>query len=103
MLSDRLVIINKGEIIAKGTLEEVRSSADEKFRVVMEGDSHGLLELNNGCRTVKFGNKQIIYIKDENEALDMVRIALNQGLKAEVAVVTLEDVFVRLVGGTEEN
>lgn len=99
MVSDRLAIIHEGTVIAEGTPERIKCLAKEKFRVVVEGNlsSLGLAENNN--RVVKFGSKWIIYIKDENEALEIVRTALKKGLKAETAPITLEDVFVKLVGG----
>ncbi|MGA2768954.1 MAG: ABC transporter ATP-binding protein [Candidatus Bathyarchaeia archaeon] len=102
MLSDRLAIINKGNVIAEGTLEEIKGLAKEKFRVVVEGNLHDLT-LENHNHTSKFGNKQIIYVAGEDEALEFVRTALKRGLRAETARITLEDVFVKLVGGTEEN
>jgi ABC-2 type transport system ATP-binding protein len=102
MLSDRLAIINKGNVIAEGTLEEVKGLAKEKFRVVVEGNLHDFT-LENRNHTSKFGNKQIIYVAGEDEALEFVRTALKRGLRAETARITLEDVFVKLVGGTEEN
>ena len=57
----------------------------------------GLTENNN--HTVKFGSKHIIYVKNEDEAIELVGKALKKGLKAETAPVTLEDAFVGLVGG----
>jgi len=101
MISDRLAIINKGKVIAEGTLGEIKGLAKEKFRVVVEGNSKNAKLLQNNNRVVKFGGKQIIYLKDENEAIELVKIALKKGLKAETAPITLEDVFVKLVGGEE--
>jgi ABC-2 type transport system ATP-binding protein len=102
MLSDRLAIINKGNVIAEGSLEEVKGLAKEKFRVVVEGNLHDLT-LKNHNHVSKFGNKQIIYVGDEDEGLELVRTALKRGLRAEIARITLEDVFVKLVGGIEDN
>jgi len=101
MVSDRLGIVNRGEVVAEGVLEEIKSLAKEKFRVIVEGNLKdlGLPPENN--RIVKFGNKQIVYIKDEDEAIALVGTALKKGLKAEAAPITLEDVFVKLVGGRE--
>jgi ABC-2 type transport system ATP-binding protein len=100
MLSDRLAIIDKGNVVADGTLDEIRSLAKEKFRVVVEGNHHDLvLETNSHT---KLGNKQIVYVADEDEALELVGTALKKGLKAEAARITLEDLFVRLVGRGEE-
>jgi ABC-2 type transport system ATP-binding protein len=101
MISDRLAIINKGQVVAEGTPKEIKGMTKEKLRVVVEGSPKDLKLLQNSSRVVSFGGKQIIYLKDENEALELVKTALKKGLKAEVAPVTLEDVFVKIVGGEE--
>jgi ABC-2 type transport system ATP-binding protein len=97
MVSDRLAIINGGMVVAKGSPEEVKGLATEKFRVVVRGK---LKPLKAGYEVVRFGDKQIIYVNREEEALDLVRAVLKQGLNAEAAPVTLEDVFVKLVGAS---
>ena len=102
MLSDRLAIINKGTIVSQGTLDEVKSLAKEKFRVIVEGNLNNLM-LQNQDQNSKFGNKQIIYVDDEDRGLEIVRTAFKKGLRAEIARITLEDVFVKLVGGIEDN
>ena len=38
MISDRLAIVNKGEVIAQGTVEEIKALSKERFRVVVEGN-----------------------------------------------------------------
>ena len=97
MVSDRLAIINGGNVVAKGNPEEVKRLVTEKFRVVVRGK---LDSLKADYETVKLGDKQIIYVNSEDEALDLVRKVLKKGLNAEAAPVTLEDVFVKLVGGS---
>jgi ABC-2 type transport system ATP-binding protein len=101
MISDRLAIINKGKVVAEGTPEEIKGLAKEKLRVKVEGNLKDVNLLQNNNRVVKFGDKQIIYLKDENEAIELVKTALEKGLKAEIAPVTLEDVFVKIVGSEE--
>jgi len=101
MVSDRLAIVNRGEVAAEGTLDDIKGLAREKFRVVVEGDLRDLGLSQNNNRVLKFGNKKIVYVKNEDEALELVGKALKNGLKAETAPITLEDVFVKLVGGEE--
>jgi len=102
IVSDRLAITSKGKVIAEGAPEQIKRLAKEKFRVVVEGSlsSLGITESDN--RVSRFGSKWIIYLEDEDDALEIVRTALRKGLKAETAPVTLEDVFVKLVGGEAE-
>lgn len=40
-----------------------------------------------------------MYVKTQDEALEVLKTALKMGLRAEASPVTLEDVFVELVGG----
>ncbi|MGB9683596.1 MAG: ABC transporter ATP-binding protein [Candidatus Bathyarchaeales archaeon] len=100
MVSDRLAIIHKGELIAQGTIEEIKSLTKEKFRVVVEGKSLKTLDkFISNHSSVSFGSKRIIYIDNGDEAIELVKKALKNGLKAEASPITLEDVFVKLIGG----
>ncbi|MBS7633393.1 ABC transporter ATP-binding protein [Candidatus Bathyarchaeota archaeon] len=99
MVSDRLAIIHKGSVVAEGSPDQIKKMTKEKFRVVIEGDLKALGLSENGNHVARFGNKNVIYIKDEDEAVELVAKSLKMGLKAETATVTLEDAFVKLVGG----
>ena len=99
MVSGRLAIINKGSVIAQGTPDEINNLTREKFRVVFDGSIDGLNIIESENKMVKFGSKIIIYLRDEDQALEIMKSALKKGLKAEVSPITLEDVFVKMVGG----
>jgi len=96
IVSDRLAIINKGAVIAEGRPDEIKSLTQEKFRVVVEGQ---LKELSTYGEVAKLGDRNIVYVKTENEALQLLKSTLKKGLRAEASPITLEDVFVKLVGG----
>jgi ABC-2 type transport system ATP-binding protein len=96
MVSDSLAIINKGNVIAKGRPDEIKSLAKEKYRVVVSGHFD---KLSDYGEVAKLGDRNIVYVKTENEALDLLKATLKMGLRAEASAVTLEDVFVKLVGG----
>ena len=99
MVSDRLMIIHKGLMVAQGTPDQIRQRISDKYRIIVEGDLGDLELTQSHNHTVTFGNRHIVYVRDEGEALQLVEKALRKGLKAEAARVTLEDAFVRLVGG----
>jgi len=98
MVSDRLAIINEGKVVAEGTPNEIKGLVKEKYRVVVEGDFDGLSEYGE---VMNIGDKHIVYVKSEEAALQLLKDTLKRGLRAETSPVTLEDVFVKLVGGTE--
>ena len=96
MVSDRLAIVNKGSVVACGSPEEIKGLVKEKFRVVINGD---FKQLSNFSETARMGDRNIVYLKTQDEAIDLLRTCLKMNLRAETSPVTLEDVFVKLVGG----
>jgi ABC-2 type transport system ATP-binding protein len=100
-VSDRLSVIDHGTVVAEGTLQEIRGLAKEKYRVVVEGKPEDISALQIYCRTAKFGTRQIFYFKTEDDALEFTQAALKRGLKAEIGLTTLEDIFIELVGDKE--
>jgi ABC-2 type transport system ATP-binding protein len=96
MVSDRLAIINKGTVISEGSPSEIKGLAKEKYRVIVEGQFD---QLSSYSEVAKLGDRNIIYVKTQDEALELLKSTLSMGLRAEASQVTLEDVFVKLVGG----
>jgi ABC-2 type transport system ATP-binding protein len=100
MVSDRLAIINKGTVIANGRPEEIKALTQEKYRVVVEGNFERLSDFGEVAR---LGDRNIVYVKTQNEAIELLKTTLKMNLRAEASPVTLEDVFVKLVGGINNN
>lgn len=96
MVSDRLAIINKGEVIANGRLDEIKGLTQEKYRVVVGGKFEKLSDYGD---VAKLGDRNIVYVKTQNEALELLKETLKMNMRAEASPVTLEDVFVKLIGG----
>jgi ABC-2 type transport system ATP-binding protein len=96
MVSDRLAIINKGNVIAQGRLDEIKGLVKERYRVIVNGRFD---KLSDYGEVTKMGDRLIAYVKTEGEALELLKTALKLKLRAEASPITLEDVFVKLVGG----
>ncbi|MEM2975179.1 MAG: ABC transporter ATP-binding protein [Candidatus Bathyarchaeia archaeon] len=94
MVSDKLAILNKGEIIASGSPEEIKTLVEERFRIVVDGDHEFLSSYNSA----KIGDKTIVYVKTQEEALSLIERVFKKDGRAETAPITLEDIFVKLVG-----
>jgi len=100
IVSDRLAIINEGNVIATGRLDEIKALTQEKYRVVVEGKFE---RLSNYGEVTKLGDRNIVYVKTQDEALELLKTTLKMHLRAEASPVTLEDVFIKLVGGTNNH
>lgn len=100
MVSDRLAIVNKGSVVACGTPEEIKGLVQERFRVVVNGEFKELPSLGE---VAKLGDRNIVYLKSQDETIDLLKACLKMNLRAEASPVTLEDVFIKLVGGLNNN
>lgn len=96
MVSDRLAIMNRGSVVACGRPDEIKELVQEKFRVVVNGDFE---QLSSFGEVAKLGDRNIVYVKTQDEAIELLKASLKMNLRAEASPVTLEDVFVKLVGG----
>ena len=100
MVSDRLAIMNKGSVVACGRPDEIKSLVKERFRVVMNGS---VKQFSSYGEVAKLGDRSIVYLQSQDEVIDLLKHALELNLRAEASPVTLEDVFVKLVGGLNGN
>jgi ABC-2 type transport system ATP-binding protein len=96
-LSDDLAIIDRGHVLAKGNPREVKErNVGPKTRVdVTQGFT--LEELSSYGRTIKAGNLLRVFTSDE-VASEISREALRRKVPISISPVTLDDVFVELVG-----
>lgn len=97
-LSDDLAIVDRGHVLAKGNPREVKErNIGPKTRVdVTFGFSYE--ELSSYGRTIKAGNILRVFTNDD-VAQEIGREALRRRVPISISPVTLDDVFVELVGG----
>ncbi len=96
-LSDDLAIIDRGHVLARGNPREVKErNVGPKTRVDV---THGFTfeELSTYGRTIKAGNLLRVFASDE-VAQEISREALRRKVPISISPVTLDDVFVELVG-----
>jgi ABC-2 type transport system ATP-binding protein len=101
-LSDELAIIDHGRMLASGTPAEVCSKhLGSKIRVdVASGFTEAELEAYG--KVIKFGNLSRVFV-DEQTAEKISKEALTRKASISISPVTLDDVFVEIVGaGIEE-
>jgi ABC-2 type transport system ATP-binding protein len=96
-LSDELAIVDKGRVVAQGTPLEVRSRhSSSKIRVdVLDGFNPE--ELVAYGKVVRAGNVNRVFL-DETAGRELSSEALRRKATISIAPVTLDDVFVELVG-----
>ena len=111
MYADRLVMLNRGRVVAQGTVDELRRSVGGGVVELVVDDVGRAVRVINGVgglgiRDVNIdGGRSIVRIIVDNaeEALPMIITALKDAgvkvTKASMSKPTLDDVFLKYTGG----
>ncbi len=98
MLSDYIVIIDRGVIVAQGTIQDLRRVIPQNIRVDIARDGLGTEALLPYGSVVDTGVGTLRVFTFESAARDLSELAIKRNLSFTVSPVTLDDVFIRLVG-----
>jgi ABC-2 type transport system ATP-binding protein len=103
MLSDNLIMINKGKIVASGTLSELRMLLEHRFKVILRGVK-GIegTKFERYGEILTIGDRLVIYPINEEKLKQLVADASARGFMVEVRPTSLEDVFTKLLGEKHE-
>jgi ABC-2 type transport system ATP-binding protein len=95
-LSGRLALIEKGRLVLEGTPAELRARVRYPFRVILRGTvPDGELERYGKVSPIEGG---YLVFTTEEEARELARWALERGLHLSMGPVSLEDIFIDVVG-----
>jgi ABC-2 type transport system ATP-binding protein len=99
MLSDYIAIIDRGAMIAQGTIQELRRVIPQNIRVDIARDGLDVDSLKSYGSVVDTGAGMLRVFTFESAVRELSELALRKNLTFTVSPVTLDDVFVYLVGG----
>jgi ABC-2 type transport system ATP-binding protein len=102
VLSDNIVIIDNGQIIAKGTIKELRRIIPENTRIDISRDNMDTELFKSYGSVVDSGTNTIRIFTYESAVKEVTELAIKKNLSFTVSPITLDDVFLSLVGGIEE-
>jgi ABC-2 type transport system ATP-binding protein len=102
MLSDHIVIVDNGSIIAQGTIQELRKVLPHNTRVDIAKDGLDSDALKTYGSVVDTGAGMLRVFAYESAVRDLSELAMRRNLPFTVSPVTLDDVFVFLVGKEAE-
>jgi ABC-2 type transport system ATP-binding protein len=102
VLSDNIVIIDNGQIIAKGTIKELRRIIPENTRIDISRDNMDTELFKSYGSVVDSGTNTIRIFTYESAVKEVTELAIKKNLSFTVSPITLDDVFLSLVGGIED-
>jgi ABC-2 type transport system ATP-binding protein len=101
ILSDRMAILDEGVVKAVGDLQDLVAKVRFPFRVSVQGGGLRPEVLGAYGPTSRAGDRYVVFT-DRHGAEELTKRALEKRLRAVAGPVTLEDVFVQLVGKEAE-
>jgi ABC-2 type transport system ATP-binding protein len=102
VLSDYIVIIDKGAVVAQGTIQDLRRVIPQNTRIDIAKDGLDREALEPYGLVVDTGAGMLRVFTFESAVRDLSELALKRNLPFTVSPVTLDDVFVHLVGSISE-
>ena len=100
-LSDNLVIINRGKVVASGTPQSVKSAITQRSTRVDVNSKFTQSELSRYGRVVSIAGRFRVLV-DEEGARSLGDEAVARGASIAMSPVSLDDVFVDIVGEAEK-
>jgi len=103
VLSDHLVIIDRGKVVAQGTVSDLRKVIPHNTRVDIAKDGLDADALSAYGSVTDTGAGMLRVFAFESAVRELSELAIRRNLPFTVSPVTLDDVFVYLVGKMEVN
>jgi ABC-2 type transport system ATP-binding protein len=100
-LSSRLVLIERGRVMLEGSPADLRGRVRYPYRVTIQG-SYPRAELEPYGRVSEIEGGYLVFAREE-EAREVARQALERGVRLSMGPVSLEDIFLDVVGRSIES
>src|SRR6476646_6612006 len=104
-LSDEIAIIDKGVVVQSGTIRSLKDKVPQNIRIDISKDGADIELLKSFGSVVDTGGSLMRIFTYESSIQELSRIAMKKNLFFSVSPITLDDVFIYLVGSKsdEEN
>jgi len=103
VLSDDIVIIDKGIVIAQGTISDIRNKIKENIKIEISKSGIDMETLKSYGSVIDTGADILKLFTFESNIQELSGIAIKKNLFFKVSPITLDDVFVSLVGSEPNN
>ena len=97
-LSDDIVIIDKGVIISQGTLSDIRKNIRENIKIEISKSAVDSEVLKSYGTVIDSGTEILKLFTFESNIQELSAIAIKKNFFFKVSPITLDDVFVSLLG-----
>src|SRR6476661_5977621 len=104
LLSDSIFILDKGKVISKGNMTNLRNTLNYQIRVdIHESSKYNNLDIKamfySFGKVIEISSNSIRLFTFESNLKEISELAMDNNLSFAVSPITLDDIFVNLLGG----
>ena len=103
ILSDKIVIIDNGKIVKEGNINDLRKIIPQNIRMDISKKNINVEQLKGYGNVVEIGTDIIRLFTFESHIGELSTIAIKNNIPFNISPITLDDIFVYLVGNSIKN
>jgi ABC-2 type transport system ATP-binding protein len=103
ILSDKIVIIDNGKIVKEGNMNDLRKIIPQNIRMDISKKNIDVEQLKGYGNIVEIGTDIIRLFTFESHIGELSNIAIKNNTSFNLSPITLDDIFVYLVGNSIKN
>ena len=103
ILSDKIVIIDNGKIVKEGNINELRKIIPQNIRMDISKKNIDVDQLKGYGNVVEIGTDIIRLFTFESHISELSKLAIKNNISFNISPITLDDIFVYLVGNSIKN
>jgi ABC-2 type transport system ATP-binding protein len=103
ILSDKLVIIDNGKIVKEGNINDLRKIIPQNIRMDISKKITDIDKLKKYGNVIEIGTDIIRLFTFESHIGELSDLAIKNNISFNISPITLDDIFVYLVGNTIKN
>ena len=103
ILSDKIVIIDNGKIVKEGNINDLRKIIPQNIRMDISKKNINVEQLKGYGKVVEIGTDIIRLFTFESHIGELSTIAIKNNIPFNISPITLDDIFVYLVGNSTKN
>jgi ABC-2 type transport system ATP-binding protein len=103
ILSDKIVIIDNGKIVKEGNISELRKIIPQNIRMDISKKNFDVDQLKGYGNVVEIGTDIIRLFTFESHISELSNLAIKNNISFNISPITLDDIFVYLVGNSIKN
>ena len=103
ILSDKIVIIDNGKIVKEGNINDLRKIIPQNIRMDISKKNIDVEQLKSYGNIVEIGTDIIRLFTFESHIGELSNLAIKNNISFNISPITLDDIFVYLVGNSIKN